>query len=56
VRLIIFIEAGLLYKQIADKLTVSPHTVHSHIKKICEKLQAKNRQDALVKAGRKCIM
>ncbi len=50
------IEAGLLYKQIADKLAISPHTVHSHIRKIYEKLQAKNRQDALGKARRKCII
>jgi len=50
------IEAGLLYKQIADKLAISPHTVHSHIKKIYEKLHAQNRQDALVKARRKCII
>ena len=54
--ILMLIEAGLLYKQIADKLAISPHTVHSHIKKIYEKLQAKNRQDALVKARRKCII
>jgi len=54
--ILMLIEAGLLYKQIADKLAISPHTVHSHIKKIYEKLQAKNRQDALGKARRKCII
>jgi two-component system NarL family response regulator len=50
------IEAGLSYKEIADKLSISPHTVHSHIKNIYEKLQAKNRQEALVYARRKCII
>jgi RNA polymerase sigma factor (sigma-70 family) len=50
------IEAGLSYKEIADKLSISPHTVHSHIKNIYERLQAKNRQEALVYARRKCII
>ncbi|HYA39739.1 MAG TPA: response regulator transcription factor [Syntrophobacteraceae bacterium] len=47
---------GLAYKEIGDKLSISPHTVHSHIKKIYEKLQAQNRQDALTKARRKSII
>ena len=50
------IEQGLAYKQIADKLSISPHTVHSHIKKIYEKLQVQNRQEALSSARRKCII
>ena len=50
------IEQGLAYKQISDKLSISPHTVHSHIKKIYEKLQAQNRHDALLSARRKGIL
>jgi len=47
---------GLSYKEISKKLNISTHTVHSHIKNIYEKLQAKNKQDALVKARRKGII
>jgi len=47
---------GLSYKEIAGKLHISTHTVHSHIKKIYEKLQAKNKREALVKARRKGII
>jgi DNA-binding NarL/FixJ family response regulator len=47
---------GLAYKQIADKLSISPHTVHSHIKRIYEKLQVQNRQEALSKARRRSII
>jgi two-component system NarL family response regulator len=44
------IEEGLTYKEISYKLGVSHHTVHTHIKRIYEKLQAKNRAEALSKA------
>lgn len=47
---------GLSYKEISRKLNISTHTVHSHIKRIYEKLQAKNKQDALAKARRKGII
>ncbi|MFZ0931161.1 MAG: response regulator transcription factor [Syntrophobacteraceae bacterium] len=50
------IEGGLSYKEIANRLSISPHTVHSHIKNIYEKLQAKNRQEALSSARRKCLI
>jgi two-component system NarL family response regulator len=50
------IEKGLSYKEIASKLNISPHTVHTHIKNIYEKLQAKNRSDVLVKARKKGII
>lgn len=43
---------GLTYKEVADAFSISPHTVHSHIKKIYEKLQAKDRREALRKANR----
>ncbi len=50
------IENGLAYKEIAEKLSISPHTVHTHIKKIYEKLHAKNRQEALTTARKKGII
>lgn len=50
------IEKGLSYKEIADKLYISPHTVHSHIKKIYEKLHALDRQDAVLKARKHGII
>ncbi|MBI5042339.1 MAG: response regulator transcription factor [Nitrospirae bacterium] len=50
------IEDGLAYKEIAEKLSISPHTVHTHIKKIYEKLHARNRQEALTTARKKGII
>lgn len=50
------IEDGLAYKEIGEKFAISPHTVHTHIKHIYEKLQARDRQDVLVKARRKGII
>lgn len=50
------IEVGLSYKEIADKLNISPHTVHSHIRKVYEKLNAKDRHEALQKARIKGII
>ncbi len=50
------IEKGHSYKEIADKLHVSPQTIHTHIKKIYDKLHASDRQDALLKARKKGII
>lgn len=50
------VENGLTYKDIAAKYNISPHTVHTHIKNIYEKLHAKDRQGALVAARRKGII
>jgi DNA-binding NarL/FixJ family response regulator len=50
------IEQGLSYKEIALKLKISAHTVHTHIKNIYEKLQAKDRVEALVKARKTGII
>ncbi|MFZ9936616.1 MAG: response regulator transcription factor [Luteolibacter sp.] len=41
---------GLIYKEIADRLSISPGTVHSHIKRIYRKLQASDRQQAIMRA------
>ncbi len=41
---------GLIYKEIGQKLAISPGTVHSHIKRIYRKLQATSRAQALRRA------
>lgn len=45
-----FISSGLQYKEVADRLNISPHTVHSHIKRIYRRLQVRDRRSALQKA------
>jgi two-component system NarL family response regulator len=49
-RIIRCIEEGLTYKIIAERLGISPHTVHNHIKNIYGKLHAGNRVEALNRA------
>jgi DNA-binding NarL/FixJ family response regulator len=44
---------GLLYKEIADQLSISISTVRQHIHKIYEKLHVQNRTEAINKAFRK---
>lgn len=53
---LVSIGEGLTYKEIGDKLCLSVHTVHTHIKNIYGKLQAKSKTDALLKARRKGIL
>lgn len=50
------IQQGLSYREIAADLVISPHTVHTHIKKIYEKLQAHGRDEALLKARRQGLI
>ena len=50
------IEKGMSYKEVANKLNISPQTIHTHIKKIYDKLHAHDRQDALLKARKKGII
>jgi len=50
------LEKGLTYKELAEKLSISHHTIHTHIKKIYEKLHAKSRRDALTTARKKGII
>ena len=42
---------GLLYKEIADQLTISTGTVRQHIHRIYEKLHVQNRTEAINKAN-----
>ena len=44
------LEDGLSYKEVASDLHLSTHTVHSHIKRIYEKLHATSKAEALAKA------
>lgn len=41
---------GLNYKQIAEKIFISPETVRNHIRNIYEKLQVHSRSEAVAKA------
>lgn len=43
---------GLLYKEIGDRLSISPHTVHTFVKRIYGKLHAQDRKEALQTARR----
>ncbi|MBK9982516.1 MAG: response regulator transcription factor [Saprospiraceae bacterium] len=45
-----WLSKGLLYKEIADKLSISVATVRQHIHRIYEKLHVQNRTEALNKA------
>lgn len=45
--------AGLAYKQIADQLSVSIHTVRNYIRRIYEKLHVRTRTEAVAKFLRK---
>jgi two-component system NarL family response regulator len=44
------IDQGLTYKELATELHISVHTVHSHIKSIYERLEARGKRDALARA------
>jgi len=44
---------GLAYKQIADRLQISIHTVRNYIRRIYEKLHVRSRTEAVAKFLRK---
>ncbi|MBN2703775.1 MAG: response regulator transcription factor [Pontiellaceae bacterium] len=50
--ILLLVDRGLAYKEIADALSISPHTVHTHVKKIYEKVEADGRQAVISKARR----
>jgi DNA-binding NarL/FixJ family response regulator len=50
------LEKGLTYTEVGTELCISPHTVHTHVKNIYEKLHATGRRDALLKARKKGVI
>lgn len=44
-----YLSQGFLYKEIADEMKVSWHTVHNHIRHIYEKLQVRSRSQAVAR-------
>ena len=51
-----YIEKDLSYKEIAERIDISRHTVHTHIKNIYKKLKASCRKDAIQKARRNGLL
>ncbi len=41
--------AGYIYKEIGDKLDIASETVRTYVKHICEKMQVRNRVEAVAK-------
>lgn len=41
------VASGMIYKEISDVLSISPHTVQTHVKNLYAKLHAVNRGDAI---------
>jgi DNA-binding NarL/FixJ family response regulator len=44
-----YLAKGFLYKEIADAMNISYDTVHTHIRKIYEKLHVRSRTEAVAK-------
>ena len=55
-QILLGLEEGLTYFEVGENLHISRHTVHTHIKNIYDKLHAKSREEALVKARKKGII
>jgi DNA-binding NarL/FixJ family response regulator len=47
--ILICIDKGLSYKELAEHLDISVHTIHTHITKIFRKLKTSTRREALIK-------
>ena len=41
--------SGFIYKEIGDKLNIATETVRTYVKHICQKMQVKNRCEAVAK-------
>ncbi len=53
VEIVNFLAKGFRYKEIADALSISVHTVRSHIRRIYEKLHVTSRTEAALKLGKR---
>ncbi len=51
-----FLVKGLSYKIIADKLSISFHTVNNHVRRIYEKLQVYTQSEAVGKTLREKLL
>lgn len=51
--ILLLLSEGLLYKEIADKLNITPGTVKQHIHRMYEKLHVSNKTEAINKMWRK---
>lgn len=47
------LQEGFLYKEIAEQMGISPHTVHFHLRHIYVKLQVRSRAQAVAKYTKK---
>jgi DNA-binding NarL/FixJ family response regulator len=54
--ILVIITQGLTNEQIAQKLFISPQTVHNHIKNIYEKMQVHSRAQVVTKAFREKLL
>jgi len=50
------VETGYPYKDIAERLSISVHTVHNHMRAIFDKLHASNKQEAIHKAHQQGLL
>ena len=48
-QILICIDMGLSYKELAERLDISVHTIHTHITKVFRKLKTSTRREALIK-------
>ncbi|MFO1491372.1 MAG: response regulator transcription factor [Kiritimatiellia bacterium] len=48
-----WLQEGFLYKEIAERMGISVHTVHFHLRHIYEKLQVRSRSQAVAKYTKK---
>lgn len=51
-----WLATGLSEKALAEKLALSPHTVHTHVGKIYRKLQARSKIEAVLKARERGLL
>lgn len=55
-QVLLLLDEGYTYEEVASVLFVSRHTVHTHIKRTYEKLHAHGKAEALTKARLRGIL